>query len=207
MRRVLWLLACLLLCLAGCSPIGQDRPPTAMLEASSWEGFAPLEVTFSALESMDDHGIAAVTWDFGDGEIRVSEGFTMTHIFAAPGNYPVRVVVIDTQGATDEALGTVIIANREPIANFRATNDAPVTGEIVWFDASASHDPDGDPLSYEWSFGGSPAFGESVSHRFARIGLILVTLTVEDGHGGRVSTSHEFNVLDPGAVIGGGCGG
>ena len=204
MRRVLWLLVSLALCLAGCSSV--DQPPTAMLEATSWEGFAPLEVTFSARKSIDDDGIACVEWDFGEGDRLVSEDLTMTYVYAFPGVYPVRVVVIDTQGATDDALGTVIIANREPIANFRMTNDAPVTGETVWFDASASHDPDGDPLTYRWSLAGGAAVGEDVSHRFVRIGLIVVTLTVEDGHGGCASTSHELNVLDPSAVIGGGCG-
>jgi len=204
MRRVMWLLVCGVVCFAGCSSL--DRAPTAILEASTWLGLAPLEVTFSAIKSMDDHAVVQVEWDFGDGEIIASEKLTMTHVYASPGTYPVRIVVIDSQGATDEATGILVISNREPVANFRTTNDAPVVGETVRFDASASHDPDGDPLTYSWGIGGRTIAGEEVSYQFAHVGLTLVTLTVEDGHGGSDTASHELNVLDPSSVVWGGCG-
>ncbi len=205
MRRALGLMGCVLLCVAGCSTV--DHAPTAVLEASAWQGDAPLEIRFSAAKSMDDRGITQIEWHFGDGEILVTDQLTLNHVYAVPGRYEVRVVVTDRQGAMDEAVGTVVIANRVPIANFRATNDAPIVAEIVRFDASASHDPDGDPLTYSWSFGGRTATGEHVSYGFPHTGLIEVTLTVEDGHGGQGTTSHEFNVLDPNDVVSGGCRG
>ncbi len=205
MRRMLGLMGCVLLGIVGCSPV--DHAPTAVLEASAWQGDPPLEVRFSAAKSVDDVGITQIEWDFGDGETLLSDRFTMSHVYAVPGSYEVRVIVVDEQGAMDEAGGTVVITNRVPVANFRATNDAPIVGEIVQFDASASYDPDGDPLMYSWSFGGRTASGERVSYGFSYTGLIEVTLTVEDGHGGCGTTSHEFNVLDPSDVVSGGCRG
>lgn len=40
-------------------------------------------------------GPDAFTWDFGDG-VRVPGGGSLTHAYAAPGTYPVRLVLLDT---------------------------------------------------------------------------------------------------------------
>ena len=54
----------------------------------------------------------------------------------------------------------------------------------VQFDASQSSDPDGDPLSYSWSFGdGSHAAGVQVSHTFQSAQVYEVVLTVKDNQG------------------------
>jgi glucose/arabinose dehydrogenase/chitodextrinase len=79
------------------------------------------------------------------------------------------------------------VANRAPTAALAAT---PLTGAAplaVSFDASASADPDGDPLAYAVAFGdgdvletGSPTFG----HTFLTAGEYTVSLSVSDGRGG-----------------------
>ena len=75
--------------------------------------------------------------------------------------------------------------NQPPTAAFTAnpTNGtAPLT---VSFDASASSDPDGDPLSYQWDFGdGVSATGEMVTHSYTQSGSYTAVLTVNDGNGG-----------------------
>ena len=55
----------------------------------------------------------------------------------------------------------------------------------VWatiaFDGSASSDPDGDEISYEWDFGdGEKGEGDRPLHTYAREGRYIVTLTVFD---------------------------
>ncbi|MDX6300560.1 MAG: hypothetical protein QOF53_1774 [Nocardioidaceae bacterium] len=53
------------------------------------------------------------------------------------------------------------------------------------FDASGSSDPDGDTLSYAWSFGdGTTGTGVSPSHPYSAAGSFPVTVTVSDGNGG-----------------------
>jgi PKD repeat protein len=55
-------------------------------------------------------------------------------------------------------------------------------GSPIAFDGSASTDPDGDELEYEWDFGdGTFAEGVRPSHSYAHEGRYIVTLIVGDG--------------------------
>jgi hypothetical protein len=62
----------------------------------------------------------------------------------------------------------------------------PVAGvTIVTFRATGS-DPDGDTLTYRWTFGdGGTGTGPEVMHRFDRDGSFVVEVLAEDGRGGR----------------------
>jgi glucose/arabinose dehydrogenase len=79
-------------------------------------------------------------------------------------------------------------ANRPPTASMTATPTSGPTPLTVSFNGSASSDPDGDPLTYEWSFGdGSPnetTTGPTTSHTYTTAGARTATLTVRDGRGG-----------------------
>ena len=68
----------------------------------------------------------------------------------------------------------------EAIISASVTNGmAPLS---VTFDASASTDPDNDPLTYQWDFGDSTTDqGEVVTHVFTSPGTYTVTLTADDG--------------------------
>ncbi len=69
--------------------------------------------------------------------------------------------------------------DRPPVARFSIHPEAPIVGATVQFDASSSYDPDGDPLSYQWTFGdGATATGTTATHTYSRDGAFTVTLTV-----------------------------
>jgi len=72
--------------------------------------------------------------------------------------------------------------NRPPDAVATATT--PTSGAeplMVSFSGAGSSDPDGDPLTYTWSFGdGGTATGATVSHLYNAVGVYNVTLTVSD---------------------------
>ena len=77
-----------------------------------------------------------------------------------------------------------------PSAGNRAPTAAPggpypgSEGTVLSFDASGSSDPDGDALSYNWSFGdGSAGSGVKPSHTYANNAVYTVTLTVTDARG------------------------
>lgn len=79
--------------------------------------------------------------------------------------------------------GSFFTTKPKPV--FSWTPAAPIAGELVTFDGSASYDPDGGTITaYEWDFGdGSPhAFGAVVTHTYANYQLApyQVTLTVTD---------------------------
>lgn len=85
--------------------------------------------------------------------------------------------------------------NQNPVANFTATP----SGLAVNFNASASSDPDGNPLTYAWDFGDSTTgSGVTTSHTYTSAGTYTVTLTVDDGKGGTsVKASTVTVTADP----------
>jgi uncharacterized protein YkwD len=92
------------------------------------------------------------------------------------------------------------VANQPPSAGFMAT---PISGPsplVVHFDASASVDPEGGLLSFEWNFGdGQTGSGGVPSHTYTRAGKYTVTLTVMDGGGAsnRLERMNFITVSDP----------
>lgn len=88
--------------------------------------------------------------------------------------------------------------NTEPFAQFTATPGEGAAPLDVWFDASASSDPDaGDELSFAWDFGDSTTgVGMTCTHRFAEAGTYRVVLTVDDDWGGIAEASLDISVSE-----------
>jgi glucose/arabinose dehydrogenase/PKD repeat protein len=78
-------------------------------------------------------------------------------------------------------------ANQKPTASFQATPQSGPAPLDVTFDGRGSTDPDGDPLTYQYTFGdGATSQGSSplVTHRYAAAGTNSASLVVSDGRGG-----------------------
>jgi len=73
-----------------------------------------------------------------------------------PGTYFAELVVND--GTTDSTPDTVRITttNSPPVAD-AGPDQTVFVGDTVLLDGTASHDPDGDPLTYHWSLTATPA--------------------------------------------------
>jgi PKD repeat protein len=104
-----------------------------------------------------------------------------------------------------------LLPNEAPVASFRAGQITGVAPMNVTFDGRTSLDPDGNIISYRWSFGdGGTAIGDQVAHIFASPGTYVVTLTVSDDEGQEHSISKTLTALEatdpPPATGGGGCG-
>ena len=68
-------------------------------------------------------------------------------------------------------------------------------GQTITFDASGSASPDSYPLTYSWDFGDrSSGTGLTATHAYAYDGTYVVTLTVNDSHGGIESTSEALTI-------------
>jgi len=101
-------------------------------------------------------------------------------------------------------------ANRPPVARLTAPAQAQV-GEAVTLDASASSDPDNDPLSYTWDFGdGTPPAKTTfarTTHSYARVGNYTARVTVDDGKGGinsataPIAVSQKFVLTEKGRKV------
>jgi PKD repeat protein len=81
--------------------------------------------------------------------------------------------------------------NRTPSASFKHTCSPP----SCTFDATDSHDEDGDIVSYAWEFGdGSTGTGVTTPHVFPTFGTYAVTLTVVDDGGASASVTQFISV-------------
>jgi hypothetical protein len=97
---------------------------------------------------------------------------------------------------------------RAPRAAASAAPTAALTGQPVTFDSAGACDPDGDPLTYTWTFddgGGAP--GASVQRTFSTPGLHFGTVTVSDPSGRSVTATAAVRIAFPpfnGVTIAGG---
>jgi len=100
----------------------------------------------------------------------------------------------------------ITAGNTAPTAN----PGGPYLGAVntaISFDGSGSSDPDGDPLTYAWTFGdGGTATGAMPTHSYAAAGVYDVCLTVNDGMVDSPQACTLAVVYDPsgGFVTGGG---
>ncbi|MEM2874259.1 MAG: PKD domain-containing protein [Candidatus Nanoarchaeia archaeon] len=105
-------------------------------------------------------------------------------VTASAPNYKEGSTFVAVDGIDDVAdliLEAVGGGNRAPIAAFTYT----VSDLTVNVDASASSDPDGDTLTYNWDFGdGTIGSGKTAVHTYASAGAYTIKLTVDDGKGG-----------------------
>ncbi len=141
-------------------------------------------VAFDGSASVDADGDALTYyWNLGDGATGL--GASLAHVYAEGGSYPVTLVVDDGQGLDNSrhSASMVVRINRYPIA-VPGEDRTACAGEVVLFDGSDSHDPDGGLLRYRWDFGDETS-AEDVNPTTIYIddGTYTATLRVEDDSG------------------------
>ena len=174
-----------------------NQPPIADPNGP-YNGTVGLPVSFDGSGSSDPDGtIISYSWDFGDGSS--GTGVNPSHSYNAAGTYNVTLTIMDNAGATDSGGTTATISN---VPNLSPVADAngPYSGTVgtpVTFDGTASTDPDGSIVSYDWNFGdGTIAMdaGATPSHTYGSNGSFTVTLTVTDNVGASASDATTANI-------------
>jgi len=165
-----------------------------------YSGMVNVAVSFDGSASSDADGtIVAWNWDFGDGNS--GTGAMPSNSYAAAGNYTVTLTVTDDEGATSaEAFSTATIdaPNAPPVADA----NGPYVGKVdvaVTFDGSASDDPDGSVVRYDWDYGDGTVendAGPTPSHTYAALGAYDVVLTVVDNDGDSAPASTRAIISD-----------
>jgi len=86
--------------------------------------------------------------------------------------------------------------NRRPSAALTGSPTSGLTPLVVNFDASASSDPDGDPLVFSWDFGDGVTLdsGSTTSHTYTVDGTYNATVRVADPAGASATASIRIDV-------------
>jgi len=162
-----------------------NQAPVAVVVATPESGDAPLEVSFTGSDSMDDVGIDSYEWDFGDGNTSTETNPTNTYNTA--GNYTASLTVTDGEGLTDTATISIVVTeaggNQAPEAVVSATPDSGNAPLEVTFTGDGSTDDIGI-VSYAWDFGdGNTSTETNPIHTYNAAGSYMASLTVTDGEG------------------------
>jgi PKD repeat protein len=189
-----------------------NRPPVASFAANPNPAQTGQLVTFDATASQDPDGqIATYDWDFdGDGAVdQTTTGPKTTFTYPSPGKRSVTLKVTDASGATSSVSRDVEVAgpNVPPTASFAASPNPATTDARVVFDGSASGDPDGSIVKYEWDLDGNGAFetdsgsNPRAERSYAAAGVYNVKLRVTDNSGGQTDTLRQLTVTAKPNVI------
>jgi hypothetical protein len=137
--------------------ITQSGKPLSLIFTSNSPGVSPRTAQIAGTSSCADQGTYSIVWTVNDGT-----GAT------------------NATASTTTVLTLTPCQNRAPTANPNGPYNG-VVGIPVDFNGTGSSDPDGDALTYAWTFGdGGTGSGLMTSHTYADSGLFAVCLTVAD---------------------------
>lgn len=178
-------------------------------------------VVFNATDSLDDVAtyedgdgmIAFVEFDYGDGNksARISweeAEQNVTHAYAQAGNFTVVLNVTDVVGQWKNTTLRVFVNDTEdPRISFIVKNStwgsSLIENKTLSFDATATTDniDNATLLRFSWNFGDGAWMnmtgaegGSNVTHAYARIGQIQVTLNVTDLSGNWLPTTKLITI-------------
>jgi PKD repeat protein len=174
------------------APKAPNRPPAAVFVGSC----AGLECTFADRSTDADGRIVAYRWGFGDGSPAITTR-NASHVYAAPGTYPVVLRVTDDSGATDSLREMAHAALPEDVLPVAAFGSACQDLACTFTDSSS--DSDGRVVGYRWSFGdgSGDVTTRSPVHTYPAGGSYAVALTVTDDRGRSAVVSHTVVVVAP----------
>ena len=148
-----------------------DNPPVADFEVISNQ-----ELSVRLLNSSTDPDGDALKfkWNFGDST--TSASLNPLHTYSKAGTYKITLKVSD--GKTAVKTSKTVTVNSSPVSDFEVVSKKGLKLSL----GSKASDPDGDPLTYLWSFGdGGTSTEKDPVHTYAAEGTYKITLKVSDG--------------------------
>ena len=159
---------------------------------------------FDASSSYDADGtIVSYRWTF-DGS-SPDTGNVVYRQFTTAGFHTVTLMVTDNRGLTNSVSRQIQVGSSQqqlPVPLFTYTPPVPSVGTTVSLNATASYDPDGSIVSYQWDLNGdgvNDSSGAVGQVRYLNAGLAVVRLTVIDNSGLSSSISKTIVVSPSGS--------
>ena len=160
------------------------------------EGWPIMEVRIDGV-ALETVTIDSADWKTFEVSVDVTPGLHEV-AFAFINDY--YVAPDDRNLYIDKVTITVAGGNLPPEASIIADGINGIAPLLVNFDGSASHDPDGEIISYDWDFGdGTIGSEDTVSHTFSDPGVYTVTLTVTDDQGATGSDTIQITANHTGS--------
>ena len=104
--------------------------------------------------------------------------------------------------ACDIGAFELLVSNQPPVAN-AGPDQTGVVNLSLTFNGSASSDPDGTLVSYQWDFGDyTTASGVTVSHAYSAAGTYTAILTLTDDGGATASDTAQVTIQTPAHATG-----
>lgn len=160
----------------------QDVPPVASFTVTVINQYNRTVYVDGSASYDPDGTIVSYSWNFGDGTGWIDAGPLTSHAYAADGTYGITLIVTDNAGLTGNTSQLVVIQKPDlfPVASFTVSQ----AGLFVVTNASASYDPDGTIIRYQWQWGDGSANETSTSplaaHLYAEPGVYTIFLEVMD---------------------------
>ncbi|MBI5372269.1 MAG: PKD domain-containing protein [Sphingobacteriales bacterium] len=149
-------------------------------------------LVFPQNSSTPEGTLVSWIWDFGDGSpvLNVSNGNPVTHIYAAWGDYVVKLKVVTSNGCVSTDAVNNIHVNPQPKPDFRIPASVCLpNANAIFSNLSVIADATESSFTYLWNFG-DPASGVvntstavNPSHTYVTTGPYAVNLQVTSGAG------------------------
>jgi YD repeat-containing protein len=181
-----------------------NKLPQASFTVSPNPATTNTQVSFNGSASSDPDGtIVKYEWDLdGNGSYETNTGSTPTTTSSYPteGNRQVGLRVTDNGGAVETTTRTLVVQQNAPQASFTATPNPAATNAQVNFNGSASFDPDGTIVKYEWDLDGNGSYETNTGSTptttisYPSAGEYQVGLRVTDNGGSAATTTRTVIV-------------
>ncbi|MUV59624.1 PKD domain-containing protein [Halobacterium sp. CBA1126] len=172
----------------------RNRPPEAAAGVNESDPLIGAPVALDAADSLDPDGdVATFEWDLDNDSDYDRSGEAVVASFDRAAERMIPVRVTDDDGATDTT--TVTVDVNAPPTPVLSLPESVRTNDAVVLNGTASTDPDGEIVDYEWLVDGSAnRAGDRTNISFSDDGVYEVTLAVTDNDGATAATTQNITV-------------
>jgi outer membrane protein OmpA-like peptidoglycan-associated protein len=192
-------------CTSDIAVLKRNYPPTVSVQPSTFDLKQGESVKLRCVATDPNKDPLTYAWTVEGKKLSTETEITFGSEGRDPGSYNVTCTASDGEAsASAAAKGTIRAKDKEPAAaNRPPTIDCQTSTVDLWSGESKelrakASDPDGDNLTYAWS--GTGVKGSGATAKFdasgVKAGSYTVTVTVDDGRGGKASCGMTVNVSE-----------